>query len=265
MNITIIGAGNTATVLAMRMHQRGHRIAAIWSRRLEQAQLLAAQVGARPLANIASVSTEAAELCLLCVNDAAIVEVAAHLQLRHTVLAHAAGSIPMQVLAAGADKIGVLYPLQRMRPEQPPADIPFLIDGNCEAAYQRIETLATSIAAVVQRANDAQRLRLHLAAVVSGNFTQHLLALTEDWCRQEGGDARLLLPLLYEIVGDMGAGVMAARQTGPARRGDLPVLEHHLELLQHQPVLAALYRRFSESIYGMYHKNGELRWKNTAT
>lgn len=264
MKIAIMGAGNTATVLANRMYQRGHAIKYVWSRRPEQAQALAMQVAAEPLPDVTTIDKEC-DLCMLCVSDTAIATVANGLQLQQSILVHTAGSVPLAVLEKGARQYGVLYPLQRMRKEQPPVEIPFLIDGNSAAVINALETLALSLSPMVQKADDALRLRLHLAAVISGNFTQHLLALTEDWCAYEGADARLLVPLLQEVIGCMGNGTMAAWQTGPARRGDLPVLEQHLALLNNHPRLAAFYRLFSESIYGMYHKNGELRWHNTAS
>ena len=47
---------------------------------------------------------------------------------------------------------------------------------------------------------DDQRLKLHLAAVLCNNFVNHLYALTERYCKMEGLDFQLLLPLIKETA-----------------------------------------------------------------
>ena len=64
MTITIIGAGNTATVLGRLLQQQGATILQVYSTTATHAQQLAATVGATAIDSLASMET-AADLYLL--------------------------------------------------------------------------------------------------------------------------------------------------------------------------------------------------------
>src|SRR5690242_21497823 len=51
---------------------------------------------------------------------------------------------------------------------------------------------------LVVEAGDEQRMKLHLAAVIVNNFVNHLYAMAEMYCKKEGLDFYLLLPLRSE-------------------------------------------------------------------
>jgi predicted short-subunit dehydrogenase-like oxidoreductase (DUF2520 family) len=247
--ITIIGTGNVATVLARAITGAGHIIMQIGGRDVEHTTQLAHLAKAEPLwEDLHKLDTEA-DLYIIAVADAAIAPVAASLQLAGKLVVHTAGSVPASVLNVCSERYGILYPLQSLRKEmeQVPA-IPFLVDAAAATDLQLLQDFALTLSPQVQVASDEQRLKLHVAAVVVSNFTNHLYALAEQYCKVEQADFRLLLPLIAEVAVRLQHIDPQQAQTGPAVRNDLPTIERHLVLLEKHPGLQQIYKTMTESI-----------------
>ncbi len=254
MNIVILGSGNTATVLAKMMHAAGHSIVQVWSRNQQHAAELATQVQSKAIHSLQEITTDA-DLCMIAVSDKAISEVAAELQLKKKVLVHTAGSVSIEVLKNASPNYGVLYPLQSLRKEMTVLPtVPFLIDGNSDDVKALLKDFALSLSDKVEVANDEPRLQMHLAAVIASNFTNHLYAVTEEFCQKRQLDFDLLFPLIQEVANRLNQGQAIDMQTGPARRGDDETIQKHLHILKADEHLHDLYQVLSESIRHLYHK-----------
>jgi len=128
-------------------------------------------------------------------------------------------------------------------------DTPIFYDGSDELTKRKLESLAKSILREkVTEAGDEARLKLHIAAVVVSNFTNHLYALAEAFCRKEGLDFKQLLPLIEETALRIKDVSPHEAQTGPAARHDKETIQKHLELLKDHPQLKNIYLLLSESI-----------------
>lgn len=248
MNIVILGSGNVAHVLGRKILQAGHTIVQVFARQPEKARSLAGLLQAEPVSDLGLLDA-GANLYLVAVADGAIPAIAGELKGWGRPVAHTAGSVSREALAATGAQYGVLYPLQSLRKEMDYLpEIPFLVDGSTREMQQLVEQLALSLSPKVQVAGDAERLRLHLAAVVVSNFTNHLFALAEQYCREEQADFSLLLPLIGEVTHRLQVASPAETQTGPAIRHDRQTIQHHLALLEGHPVLKKFYEQFSASI-----------------
>lgn len=128
-------------------------------------------------------------------------------------------------------------------------EIPIIIDASDEATFHELDSLAHSISNRVIEAGDEQRQKLHLAAVFCNNFVNHLYALAEDYCKKEGLDFDLLLPLIRETAERLEEIPPSRSQTGPAIRNDRATIEKHLDLLKQHPQLQKVYAVLTESIY----------------
>ena len=248
MNIVIIGTGNTATVLGRRLRAAGHTILQVFGRDSAAASALAYELDTEST-NYYNVVNREADLYLLAVSDGAIREVVGELRLHDRLLVHTAASVSREVLRGHAARYGVFYPLQSLRKEtgrQP--EIPVIIDAGDEATLRQLEVLGYSISDRVVQAGDEERRRLHLSAVVVNNFVNHLYTLTEAYCRSEGVDFYLLLPLIRETAARLQDVPPAQSQTGPALRGDQQTVEAHLRLLEGYPQLRRIYGLMTESI-----------------
>ena len=252
MKVVIIGSGNVATVLGKLMREKGHMILQVISRNHDHALSLAAELGAGSGSDFGALNPQA-DICLVAVSDDALYNIYDWLKAKEQLVLHTAGSVSREVLQKTSTRYGVLYPLQSLRAETAYSpEIPFLVDGNTNETIREVYSFASSLSDKVSKATDAQRLKLHLAAVVSSNFVNHLLTLTEAYCKEEGVDFKLLLPLLSETVNRIKDFSPAEVQTGPAIRNDLETINKHLEMLAENPDLQKIYRLFSQSIQKHY-------------
>lgn len=249
MEIVIIGTGNTATVLGRKLKAAGHKILQVFGRDTLAASRLAYELGTGST-NYWNVVNRNADLYVLAVSDIAIEEILEELQLPDKTIVHTAASVSKNVLKNAAPHFGVFYPLQSLQKNTAHLpDIPIVIDASDESTLKELETLAHSITDNVVEAGDEQRIKLHLAAVICNNFTNHLYALAESYCNSEGIDFNLLLPLIKETAERLEEISPAQSQTGPALRNDRATIEKHLELLENYPHLKKIYETFTQSIY----------------
>jgi len=75
-----------------------------------------------------------------------------------------------------------------------------------------------------------------------------MYTLADQYCRMEGIDFRLLIPLIEETATRVKTVSPAAVQTGPAIRHDTETIRKHLELLTTHPILHTVYAFLSEQI-----------------
>src|SRR4029079_14687211 len=123
------------------------------------------------------------------------------------------------------------------------------IDASDDSARKKLEQLAQSISKEkVILAGDKERLKLHVAAVIVSNFTNHLYKLAEDYCKKEGLDFNQLIPLIEETAQRLKAISPSDTQTGPAVRHDDPTIQQHLSILEKYPHLKKIYEMMTESI-----------------
>jgi len=249
MDIVIIGSGNVAAVLGRKFKAAGHTILQIYSRNASAASELAYEWDTEST-NYISLINKNADVYLVTVNDDAIGTVAKELLLPGKIVAHTAASVPKEILKTVTAHYGVFYPLQSLRKEMNYSpDVPVFFDGSDELTKKKLELLAHSIAKEkVTEAGDDARLKLHVAAVVVSNFTNHMYVMAEEYCRKEGLDFRQLLPLIEETASRIKDISPRQAQTGPAIRHDSETIHKHLELLKQHPQLKNLYILLTESI-----------------
>jgi predicted short-subunit dehydrogenase-like oxidoreductase (DUF2520 family) len=252
MDIVIIGSGNVAAVLGRKFKAAGHNITQIYSRNASVASKLAYEWDTEST-NYKSLISREGEVYIIAVPDDAINDVVLDLYLPGKIIAHTAASVPKEVLKNVSNHYGVFYPLQSLRKEMVTLpDMPVFFDGNDDKTKKKLEALAHSISdEKVAEAGDDARLKMHVAAVVVSNFTNHLYALADEYCRKEGLDFRQLLPLVEETASRIREISPRNAQTGPAIRHDKETIEKHLQLLKNHPQLKNIYLLLTESIQSM--------------
>lgn len=249
MDIVIIGSGNAAAVLGRKFKAAKHNILQIVSRNASAASALAYEWDIES-ANYLSLINKNADVYIIAVSDDAIADIASQLKLPGKVVAHTAASVSKDILKNVSQHYGVFYPLQSLRKETTTLpDIPVFFDGNDETAKEKLEKLAHSISSEqVSAANDDQRLKLHVAAVIVNNFINHLYVLIEEYCKKENIDFRQLSPLIEETANRLKIISPKEAQTGPAIRHDQETIKKHLKLLENHPSLKKIYQLLTESI-----------------
>lgn len=248
MVISIIGSGNVATVLGKIFKENNHVINEVIGRNETTVTNLAYSLNARPCFNTGHMS-KSSDIYIIAVKDDAVAGIGAEISTGQKIVVHTCGSVSAGVLENASPNYGVLYPLQSLRKElnyEP--EIPFLVDGNNQHTKNIVQAFASSFAKTVIQANDELRLHYHLSAIISSNFTNHLFALTKDYCNKNNISFQLLLPLIEETVKRLHYYDAATMQTGPAARGDNATIQKHLDLLGAFPALKNIYAVMSESI-----------------
>ncbi len=250
MKVVIIGSGNVATVLGRKMLKAGHEINLVMSRNKEHAALLAAELKCSYASALEDIRPDS-DIYVIAVSDSSLYEIADKLFLDKKLVVHTAGSVPKDVLRNVSRNYGVLYPLQSLRKEiKSIVEMPLLVDGNTADDLALIYDFAKTISEQVAITGDEERSKLHVGAIIVNNFTNHLYSLTDDYCKSEGINFKLLFPLINETALRLGAFSAKEVQTGPAARNDFQTIKKHLELLQHYPALKKIYEVMTESLSG---------------
>lgn len=248
MKIALVGSGNVATVLGRLIIRNKHEVIQVISRDTQNAKKLALELNAS-FGDFDGKPDTDADLFIIAIADQALETFFTRHGMGNKTVVHTAGSSPMDVLQKLSKHYGVLYPLQSLRKEMeniPP--IPFLIDGNSEPTIQFIEDFARTISTSVMKTNDEERIKLHAAAVVVSNFTNHLYAIAEDFCIKEHVSFDLLKPLIVETADRLKFSSPSKVQTGPAVRKDIITMDKHLRLFTAHPKLRTTYLRLTDSI-----------------
>jgi predicted short-subunit dehydrogenase-like oxidoreductase (DUF2520 family) len=96
-------------------------------------------------------------------------------------------------------------------------------------------------------------MALHIAAVFASNFTNHMLTISKTIMDASNLPYTWLTPLISETINkSFEIGPLAA-QTGPAKRGDLKILDQHLSMLQEDEQIAEIYKLVSQHIIDVHN------------
>ena len=254
MKVVLVGSGNVATILGNVIHNAGHQIVQVLSRNENHAAQLAAVFGCGS-GSFRTTPYQEADLYLLAITDTALYHLDQYVQLGNRLVVHTAGSVSREVLKNVSSRNGILYPLQSLvRNSGAIPPIPLLIDGCDEAVLKEISAFARTLSPEVSQADDQERLRYHVAAVLVNNFTNHMYAMADDFCRKENISFKNLYPLIIETTQRIRDHSPQSVQTGPAIREDIYTLGKHLAVLSAHPDLKYLYLKLSESILKLHQK-----------
>ncbi len=248
--ITLVGAGNLATQLAIALHKKGVQIVQVYSRTEQSAKTLAQLVDADYTNQIAAINTQT-DCMIFAITDTALPVLLHQLDLKHTNVVHTAGSVAMDIFKEKANNYGVFYPLQTFSKHRSVdfSIIPICIEANNLAFAQNLQHLAKQISTFVQLVDSKQREKLHLAAVFACNFTNHMYRLAEDILHDSQLDFELLQPLIAETAEKVQHISPQQAQTGPAVRFDKAIISHHLSLLAADRDKQKIYSFVSDSIF----------------
>lgn len=247
----IVGSGNLAEALARAIADSPLELKQIWGRNAARAAEVAALASTRWTSDPGRLAE--ADIYLIAVSDTAVGEAAGRLPIPpRAVVAHTAGSVPIDVLPAKYPRRAVFYPLQTFTRGRAVdfSEIPLFIEASEPALLPELERFARTLSRRVIPADSALRAQVHLAAVFACNFANHMYAVGERIVCRSGLSFDVLKPLIAETAAKAAsAGHPSAVQTGPAVRNDLATQERHLKALAGDPILETIYSTISQSIW----------------
>lgn len=247
--ITMVGAGNVATHLALAFAEKGYIIQQVYSRTEQSARVLAEKTGASHTTDLGNLVSDSG-LFILSVSDQALEEIIEKSSFGASLVVHTSGSMPMKVFRDKVINYGVLYPLQTFSKDRKVdfSTLPLCIEANTPANLEVLNHMCSLLSQKVVFMNSRKRLNLHLAAVIACNFSNHLYSLAEKVLKENNLSFDLLHPLITETAEKAVQYGPTQVQTGPAVRKDIKVIEKHIELLSFSPELQTIYDLLSKSI-----------------
>jgi predicted short-subunit dehydrogenase-like oxidoreductase (DUF2520 family) len=247
--ITFIGSGNVATNMAHACYQAGHTINQVVSANVENAKTLAKKFGAYYGDKLSELYNDS-DFIIICVQDEAYQSIIEQFSLGiKSIICHTSGPVPLSVLANyGADH-GVIYPLQSLTKVNIKSllEVPIFIEWSSSNAKQKIYELADSISNRVKEVSSEDRMKYHLAAVFANNFTNLLYTISDEYLEAEGLDFKNLIPIIEETTRRLKESRPRDVQTGPAKRGDIKVIEKHLSMLSNDEI-RSVYKKMTHFI-----------------
>ena len=251
--IVFIGAGNLATNLAKALYRKGFRIVQVYSRTEESARELAQKVEAEYTTDLAEVNPYA-KLYIVSLKDSAFAELLQGIvegKREEALMVHTAGSIPMNIWEGHAERYGVFYPMQTFSKQREVdfREVPFFIEAKRPEDAELLKAVAGTLSDKVYEADSEQRRSLHLAAVFTCNFTNHMYALAAELLEKYHLPFDVMLPLIDETARKVHELAPRDAQTGPAVRYDENVMNKHLSMLAGSQALQEIYKLMSKSIH----------------
>ena len=253
--IAIVGAGNVATRLGLAAKEKGFRIAGVASRTVSSAKALAERLSCPALADISEIPVDC-DLVLIATTDTAVAGVAAAIPPVKGIVAHTSGSVPLETLAAIHERAAVISPLQTFSRdvEVDVSEVPFFTEATDAGTLAVADSFAQTLSRTCSHADSAIRAKLHVAGVLSSNFPIYLLGMTEKVLAEAGLPLSTVHPLVKASISKAFEVGPHDALTGPARRGDVKVLNKQLSSLS-DPAAKAIYEAISDAILKEYHQN----------
>ncbi len=248
--IVVIGNGNLASCLVEILIKKKSAPIKFIGHSTAKSKTFSAKYKIPFSLNVKDIPTETT-IIFLCIPYDKIESVAKSLKNSNALLVHCSGSTSLEILKKHTKNYGVFYPLQTFSSEVHTEfkKTPILIEGNSVATERKLIGLAKLISENVIRINSAERLKIHLAAVISSNFTNHLYYLTEHYLKKNTKVSfDLLKPLIKQTVKKIKHVNPEKSQTGPAIRGDKKIINKHLAMLSNDKNLQHIYKILSNSI-----------------
>ena len=219
MNIVIIGQGNVATNLDYAFRKKG-----------VACQMVSSREGLDRL--------PAANVYIYAVRDEALPSVVAQVVgVGKSLHLHTSGTMPITVFGEDKPHAGVFYPFQTFSKSRVIEDfstVPIFFEAKGIDDISAVYSLALAITSRVYETSQHDRERLHVAGVFANNFTNLMYTMAAELLQHTHIPFKALLPLIEETAAKIHTLSPCDAQTGPARRGDENVMEHHLSLLTEQ-------------------------------
>lgn len=245
ITVNIIGSGNVATHLITNMlNEKDIHIQKIYARRpytlegiIESSRITARIEDLKP-----------ADVTIISISDDYINEISTQIPFKNHLVVHTSGSSDISVIDS-KNRQGVFYPLQTFSKTKKInfRDVPFCIETANISDLIILKKLAATLSNKVYIINSEQRRSMHVAAVFSSNFVNHMYQIANEICNDKNIPFEILMPLIQETAQKIKSLSPKDAQTGPAKRQDKKTILRHLETIE-DPLQKEIYTLLTNSI-----------------
>lgn len=225
------------------------------ARSLDSARKIADRYHAKALDNASEIDTDTCDYVIIAVCDSSVETVAAAIPAGHAVVLHTSGSIPLESLEKHHEHCAVLYPLQTFSRDVyvDVAEVPVFVEASDQFALEEVKRLASMISGHVYEADSTRRKALHVAGVLTSNFPIYLLQMAQRALAREDFGLEVVEPLMRATIDKAFSVGPEKAMTGPARRGDMGVVEAQAEWLDNDSD-RTIYNDISQAIFTKYNE-----------
>lgn len=248
MRIVVVGFGKLGKCITQILLQsNGIEVVQVYNRTPKKIDIYTELLDST-VNNLADLVTSA-DVYFITVSDHAIAAVVEAMPKVAGLVVHMSGATPMETLLVSSKRVGVLWPMKSIgNNTQVISPNTICYEGNTAETTEQIQQLAKLFTPNVLFTTQLQRQQFHLLATIASNFTNHLYALTQQYCSQNGLPFDVLQPLIEDTATRLANNSAFAMQTGPAVRGDEKTIATHRQLLQEDEILLQLYNACTASI-----------------
>ena len=256
-NVSIIGTGALGSALAKAFSEQNITIHSAFNRSEASLKKLGEEVSFSISGDFPESIGQLGKLVFITVADDQIENVAKRLVIlsdsfKGYTFLHCSGNKSSEVLGSLSEKgasVASFHPLQSVT-RQSDANvfegIYFDIQGD-EDAVSLLGSLAEKLGAEWFEISAEAKPFLHAAAVMASNYFISLLKASSDIAALGEIDGSLarkaMLPLVQHTLENASENELSEALTGPIARGDAQTVNEHIQLLEHQPDLLALYKK----------------------
>ncbi len=246
--VVVVGFGRIGGALSKALHEAGWRVSV-----LPRSEDSVRRAAAARLVLADHEDLRIAEVCVLAVPDAAVIpamELVEHDLGPHTGLVHCSGALPLSVFTSAQTRrpFGSFHPLAAVSdPHDTLLGHSVALASTDKKFHKLLEKMATVLGMVPMEVPETGRAAYHAGAVLSAGLLVGLLDAAVS-CLEEAGlqrdvALRALLPLSESALRGVENRGFERALTGPVVRGDVGVVQAHLETLP--PEIGSLYRLLS--------------------
>jgi predicted short-subunit dehydrogenase-like oxidoreductase (DUF2520 family) len=289
-SVFIMGAGVVGTALAARLARAGVPVLGLHGRQVARTDAAGAIAGGGGGIGVIGVIGSTGEIperlsesdtVIIAVRDDRVPEVAARLvsegRLRPgQILLHTSGANPARTILGPAvpyvRAVGTLHPLVSFADPGVAVErlheATFAIEGD-EPARALARRLVRALGARAVTLETENLALYHAGAVIASNYVVALADTARSLLVKAGVPADqalpVLLPLLASVVQNLAQVGLPDALTGPVERGDVSVVERHLQTLaERAPELVELYRVVGRDVLRLAREKARLDPANAA-
>ena len=176
---------------------------------------------------------KSADIYVISISDSHVGEISEKLNVSEKLVVHTSGSLDLSIIDK-KNRRGVFYPLQTLskNKEIELAKVPICIESENNKDLVLLETISKYIGCKTYKIDYNERKILHLAAIFSNNFVNHMFTIAKEILDDKNLDFNILKPLINETVDKIHKLDPENAQTGPAIRNNNEIILNHIKTLK---------------------------------
>jgi len=176
---------------------------------------------------------KSADIYIISISDSYVGEISKKLNVSEKLVVHTSGSLDLSIIDS-KNRRGVFYPLQTLskNKEIELAKVPICIESENNRDLVLLETISKYIGCKTYKIDYNERKILHLAAIFSNNFVNHMFTIAKEILDDKNLDFNILKPLINETVDKIHKLDPENAQTGPAIRNNNEIILNHIKTLK---------------------------------